>query len=103
MKFSPDGSHLSFLNTKDAAIEVWVADVATGASKKVSGAERVNATAGDPCDWVKDNVTLVCEMVPAGRGPAPKEPDVPPGPNVQENYGQGGAGADLRGYADDGA
>src|SRR5262245_59595887 len=77
LKFSPDGAHLAFLNTKDTAIEVWVADVATGASKMVSGAERANATTGDPCDWLNDNVTIVCAMVPANRAPAPKEPEVP--------------------------
>src|SRR5579859_1375189 len=88
VRFSPDGSHLSFLNTKDAAIEVWVADVATGSSKLVSGTERANATTGDPCDWLNDNVTLVCEMVPAARGPAPQESAVPVGPNVQENSGK---------------
>src|SRR4030095_1994207 len=65
--FSPDGARLSFLNTKDAAIEVWVADVASGASKLVSGTDRANATTGDPCDWLNDNVTLVCEMVPPNR------------------------------------
>jgi dipeptidyl aminopeptidase/acylaminoacyl peptidase len=88
VRFSPDGSHLSFLNTKDTGIEVWVADAATGASKLVSGTERANATTGDPCDWLHDNVTLVCEMVPADRGPAPKESEVPVGPNVQENSGK---------------
>ncbi|HEX6465569.1 MAG TPA: hypothetical protein VFZ98_14000, partial [Vicinamibacterales bacterium] len=88
VKFSPDGTRLSFLNTKDTMIEVWVTDVATGATKLVSGTERANATAGDPCEWLKDNVTLVCEMVAAGRGPAPREPEVPPGPNVQENVGK---------------
>ena len=88
VRFSPDGAHLSFLQTKDGAIEVWVADVATGASKLVSGTERANATTGDPCDWLNDNVTLVCAMVPANRGPAPKEPEVPAGPNVQENAGK---------------
>jgi dipeptidyl aminopeptidase/acylaminoacyl peptidase len=88
VKFSPDGSRLSFLNTRDEAIEVWVADAATGSGKLVSGTERVNATTGDPCDWLHDNVTLVCEMVPSGRAPAPREPDVPDGPNVQENAGK---------------
>jgi dipeptidyl aminopeptidase/acylaminoacyl peptidase len=88
VRFSPDGSHLSFLNTKDAAIEVWVADAATGASKLVSGTERANATSGDPCDWLTDNVTLVCEMVPAGRGPAPQDSEVPVGPNAQETSGR---------------
>src|SRR5437660_479738 len=86
--FSPDGSHLSFLNTKENGIELWVADTATGRAKLVSGGDRLNATAGDPCDWLHDNATLVCELVPAGRGLAPAEPTVPPGPNIIENSGK---------------
>ena len=87
VKFSPDGAHLAFLQTKDDAIELWVADPATGASKAVvSGTDRINATTGDPCDWLKDNATMVCELVPAGRGPAPAEPLVPARPHVEENY-----------------
>ena len=89
VKFSPDGSHLAFLQTKDEAIELWVADSMTGASRAVvTGTDRINATTGDPCDWLKDNVTMVCELVPAGRGSAPVEPMVPPGPHVEENYGK---------------
>jgi dipeptidyl aminopeptidase/acylaminoacyl peptidase len=87
--FSPDGSRLSFLHTKDSAIELWVADVSTGAARAVvTGADRINSTTGDPCDWLRDSVTMVCALVPAGRGPAPVEPTVPPGPNVHENYGK---------------
>ena len=89
LKFSPDGSRLAFLNTKETAIELWVADAATGTAKAVvTGADRINATGGDPCDWLKDNVTMVCELVPSGRGPAPTEPAVPLGPTVHENYGK---------------
>ena len=88
VRFSPDGAHLSFLNTKENGIELWIADVATGKAKVVSGADRLNATTGDPCDWLRDNVTLICTLVPAGRGPAPQEPTVPTGPNVQENTGK---------------
>ncbi len=89
VKFSPDGSHLAFLNTKDTAVELWIADGLTGAAKAViTGADRINATRDDPCDWLRDNKTMVCELVPAGRGPAPAEPTVPSGPNVQENYGK---------------
>ena len=86
--FSPDGAHLSFLNTRDNGIELWVADVATGKARMISGTDRLNATTGDPCDWLHDNATLICELVPAGRGPAPAEAPVPMGPNVQENYGK---------------
>src|SRR5207248_8995265 len=89
VRFSPDGSRIAFLQTKDTGIELWIADGLTGSAKAaVTGNDRINATAGDPCDWLKDNVTMVCELVPAGRGPAPAEPTVPPGPNVHENYGK---------------
>jgi dipeptidyl aminopeptidase/acylaminoacyl peptidase len=89
VKFSPDGSHLAFLQTKDDAIELWMADGNTGTARAiVTGSDRINATTGDPCDWLKDNATMVCELVPAGRGPAPAEPLVPSGPHVEENYGK---------------
>ncbi|HKP12468.1 MAG TPA: prolyl oligopeptidase family serine peptidase [Blastocatellia bacterium] len=86
VSFSPDGKRLSFTNTKENGIELWAADTATGRAKLISGADRLNAAAGDPCDWLKDGVTLLCQFVPAGRGPAPAEPTVPTGPNIQENY-----------------
>src|SRR5207244_759666 len=88
VRFSSDGARLSFLNTKDNGIELWVADAATGRAKMVSGTERLNATTGDPCDWLHDNATVICELVPAGRGPTPLEPTVPVGPNIQENSGK---------------
>lgn len=86
--FSPDGKHLSFTNTKANGIELWVADVASGQAKLLSGSDRLNAAAGEPCDWLEDKVTVVCTLVPAGRGSAPAEPRVPAGPNVHENYGK---------------
>jgi dipeptidyl aminopeptidase/acylaminoacyl peptidase len=88
LHFSPDGLHLSFLNTKDNGIELWVADTVTGRAKLLSGTDRLNATTGDPCDWLHDNATLICELVPAGRGPAPQDPIVPMGPNIQETSGK---------------
>ena len=89
VKFSPDGTHLAFLQTKDTGIELWIANTATGAAKAVvTGPDRINATGGDPCDWLHDNVTMVCELVPANRGAAPVEPMVPSGPTVHENFGK---------------
>src|SRR5262249_34043725 len=86
--FSPDGSRLSFLATRENRIELWVADVGTGTAREVSGTDRLNAAAGDPCEWLRDNATLVCATVPASRGPEPKQPEVPSGPNVHESYGK---------------
>jgi dipeptidyl aminopeptidase/acylaminoacyl peptidase len=88
VRFSPDGSRLSFQNRKDDRIELWVADTVNGRSKLISGSDRLNATTGDPCDWLPDNTTLICELVPAGRGPAPQEPTIPRGPNIQESSGK---------------
>jgi len=89
VKFSPDGAHLAILQTKDTGIELWIANTATGTAQAVvTGSDRINATGGDPCDWLHDNVTMVCELVPANRGAAPVEPMVPPGPTVHENYGK---------------
>jgi dipeptidyl aminopeptidase/acylaminoacyl peptidase len=88
VRFSPDGAYLSFQNRKDDRIELWLADSATGRTKLLSGTDRLNATTGDPCDWLHDNKTMICELVPAGRGPAPVEPRVPVGPNVQETSGK---------------
>lgn len=88
IRFSPDGSHLSFQNTKPNGIELWIADAATGRARLISGTDRLNAVGGDPCDWMRDNKTLICELVPAMRGPAPAAPAVPSGPNVLENAGK---------------
>ncbi|HJT16071.1 MAG TPA: prolyl oligopeptidase family serine peptidase [Thermoanaerobaculia bacterium] len=86
VKFSDDGSKLSFDNTTDADIELWVANVSNGKATRV--ADHLNATTGDPCDWLSDNATLVCKFVPLGRGPAPAAPAVPSGPNVLESDGK---------------
>jgi len=86
--FSPDGTHLSFLNTKSDGIELWIADASTGHARMISGTDRLNATTGDPCDWLRDNKTMVCTWVPSARGTAPVAPTVPVGPNIQENNGK---------------
>lgn len=88
VSFSDDGKRLSFTNTRENGIELWVADTATGQARLVSGNERLNETGGDPIDWLKDGTTLVVQLVPAGRGPAPAETRVPTGPNIQENQGK---------------
>jgi dipeptidyl aminopeptidase/acylaminoacyl peptidase len=88
VSFSPDGNRLSFTNTRENGIELWVADTTTGQSRLLSGADRMNGTTGDPCDWLKGSATLLCQLVPAERGPAPAAPDVPTGPNIQETHGK---------------
>jgi len=88
VKFSLDGKQLAFLNTKPTGVELWIADTGTGKARLLTGMDRLNATSGDPCDWLHDNSTIVCKIVPAGRAAAPAEPSVPSGPNIQENKGK---------------
>jgi dipeptidyl aminopeptidase/acylaminoacyl peptidase len=88
VSFSSDAKRLSFTNMKENAIELWVADTTTGHSKLVSGTDRLNGTTGDPCHWLKDNATLLCQLVPPSRGPTPAESAVPAGPNIQETHGK---------------
>ena len=94
LAFSPDGKRFSFTNTRDARIDLYVADVATGQTRLVEGA--VNAIAGG-CDWLDDSSALLCNFVPSGRGAAPAPPKAPSGPNIQENYGKAGP---VRTYQD---
>jgi len=84
--FSDDGRRLAFTQTLPSGIALWVADVRTGAAKALT-APSLNAAVGTPCDWVGGG-TLLCRFVPATRGPAPMEPVVPEGPNIQENVGK---------------
>ena len=64
LRFSPDGSKLAFLNTRSDGIDLWVADAATG--KTSLATNHANSTGGDVFDWMPDNATLLCKVVPAG-------------------------------------
>lgn len=88
--WSADGKHFAFTNTitagPNAGIELWIGDATTGALRKIPGA-RINAVYGDDIQWMPDQKTLLVQLVPANRGKEPVEPNVPVGPNVQENAG----------------
>jgi dipeptidyl aminopeptidase/acylaminoacyl peptidase len=86
VSFSPNGKFLSFTQTRDDGIDLYVADTATGQSRLL--VSNLVATTGDPCDWLESGAALLCRVVPAGRGPEPKAPAVPTGPNIQETAGK---------------
>ena len=85
--FSRDGARLAFANVRERGIELWIADSRTGQAKAIT-MPALNAALGTPCEWLDNNTELVCTFVPAGRGPEPRAPTVPEGPNVQENSGK---------------
>ena len=102
VRFSPNGGQVSFLNTKPNSIELWAADTATGKARLISGLDRLNAANGDPCDWLHDNTTMICKIVPAARRGAGGAQRAG-GPEHSGEPGQAGAGANLRRHAEDGA
>jgi dipeptidyl aminopeptidase/acylaminoacyl peptidase len=85
--WSPDGRHLAFLNATPTGLELWVAEVATGQARRLTGPE-LNATIGTPFRWLPDNSGLIVARVPAGRGQPPRASEVPTGPIIQENAGR---------------
>jgi dipeptidyl aminopeptidase/acylaminoacyl peptidase len=95
-EWSPDGRHLAFTNSTPGAVELWVAETATGKARRLDGLN-VNAAYGDPLAWMPGSQQLLARLVPAGRGKPPARPGTPPGPTIQETSGKP---APVRTYQD---
>src|SRR6185437_3016698 len=85
--WAPNGRSFVFTNITAHGIQLWTGDVATGAVRQVAGV-RINAVMGAPCQYLASSTELICKLVPAGRGAAPREPAVPSGPTVSESQGR---------------
>ena len=85
--WSPDGRSVALLMDAPTGLELWVADVASGAARRLTDA-RVNAAAGGAYDWAPDSSALLVRMVPEGRGAAPDVSRPPAGPIVEESLGR---------------
>lgn len=86
LKWSPDSEKLSFTLTKTTGLELWVVELASGITKKITE-PILNAAYGTPQRWL-NNDTLICKVIPQGRGEPPKKPTVPSKPMVEENLGR---------------
>ncbi len=86
IRWSPNEQRIAFSVTRETGIELWVADVATAQARRLTE-PRLNAAYGSPYNWSPDSESLICLMVPSGRGMAPAAPTVPAGPTLQENIG----------------
>lgn len=95
--WSPDGKQFAFTNTTAKAIELWVANTASGAAHRINGIA-VNGVLTEfsfrepiePLSWMGDSRTLLVRTVPSERGSVPVESRVPVGPHVQESLGHAG-------------
>ena len=91
--WSPDGSKIAFANSTPRGIELWIADAATGRTRRIESVQLNGVTFG-PEDhamtWLGDNQTLLVRIVPPSRGSRPEAPKIPTGPAVQESLGNSG-------------
>ncbi|MGB9893322.1 MAG: S9 family peptidase, partial [Candidatus Saccharicenans sp.] len=86
-EWSPDGNFLAFLKYLDEGLELWIASARTGEVRKVFG-PNLNAVLTDGFSWWPDSQSLLIFSIPEDRGPEPKAPRVPIGPNIQETSGK---------------
>ncbi len=84
--FSPDGKRIAITCTTPNSIQLYLADVATAQVKPLLTGG-INGLGGG-CGWLDDSSGFLCRLIPEGRGPEPKPPAVPTGPNIQENSGR---------------
>ncbi|MCI0435520.1 MAG: prolyl oligopeptidase family serine peptidase [Gemmatimonadetes bacterium] len=89
--WSPDGRMLSFFSDRDGPPQLWLHDLATGDTRKLSDA-RVKAKlwAGDEAQWSPDGSTLYVPLAPAtGHGAWLPDPTAPssrgPAPRTDAN------------------
>lgn len=85
VSWSLDSRRVAFTLDHEDRISLYVADVADGQARPLSG-RRLNNAAGSPMTWMPDG-SLVIRAIPADRGDAPAGPIVPDGPVIQESSG----------------
>jgi dipeptidyl aminopeptidase/acylaminoacyl peptidase len=81
--FSPDSRSLALILTTSEGLELALADVATGKSRKLTEA-KLSGALTSPCAW-SASTSLVCLMRAEGKPPV--KPETPRGPAIQETKG----------------
>jgi dipeptidyl aminopeptidase/acylaminoacyl peptidase len=64
--WSPDEKSVAFTNTTATGVELWVLDVSSGWSHKVTEA-KLNANLGSPYTWFANSQSILVKMLPAVR------------------------------------
>ena len=82
-QWNANGTMFAFTNEAADRVELWVADVAAGKARLLSGL-RINPLLDYSVQWMPDQKTLLVKLVPARRGAPPEQPVSPPGPKIQE-------------------
>lgn len=87
-RWSPDESKMAFTHTTNTGVELWVLDVKSAQTKKLTEAN-LNANMGDVINWFKDNSSVLVKMLPEDRkNLIDPETAVPTGPTISVSDGK---------------
>jgi len=87
--WSADGKYIAAGNVTPMGVELWIIDTDRAIATHIKGIQ-VNLALGG-FSWMPDQRSLVVNLVPSDRGPAPKYINVVPNePSVQETEGKQG-------------
>ncbi|MDO4225251.1 MAG: prolyl oligopeptidase family serine peptidase [Bergeyella zoohelcum] len=85
---SPDEKKLSFTNTTNKGVELWVVDLASATAKKLTN-DNLNANLGMPYTWSRDSKSLIVKQIPSDIKPLiDSKKDIPTGPIVSTADGK---------------
>jgi dipeptidyl aminopeptidase/acylaminoacyl peptidase len=84
--WAPDGKRFAFTHTTPGGVELWVGNALTGKTSRAL-VHLNTALVATPL-WMPDGKTLLCFVVPVGRGQPPRAASAPRGPLVQETAGK---------------
>ena len=83
--FSPQETHLAFVQVEATKLSLWVVDLKTGAAKKVLDGG-LNAVMGSPYVWNTDGASLLCKSK-GTKGKMADTKELPKGPATQDATG----------------
>lgn len=81
-RWSPDGAQLAFVANFDDASHIYVADVASGRSRRITTTPILATLVNEPL-WAANGSQIVTVLVPANRGAEPRAPEIATGPKVR--------------------
>ena len=86
--FSPDDKYISFTNTTQNGVELWVVNVENASAKKLTDAI-INANIGRSVVWARDSKSLLIKTLPADREDLiDTKAQIPNGPIISESDGE---------------
>ncbi|TDQ06894.1 S9 family peptidase [Pedobacter metabolipauper] len=86
ISWSPDDKKISFTNTTQKGVDLYLIDVATQKATRINK-QFLNVVLGSGVTWL-DNSTLLYRVVTKPASAAPPKPLMPKGPTVQQNLGK---------------